>query len=247
MNSPFFYIHSGTVTESSFVLNEETSKHIIQVLRMQNGEQIQLTDGEGHLWVARILDNNRKKCRVEIIHHTRSERMPTQLVMAVSPLKNTNRFEWFLEKATELGVTGIIPLICERTEKKAMKADRLKTIMISAMLQSKQCWLPDLQLPVPYDLFVTSNTLNEYPKKFIAHCHPGLKMEPSDLIKEMVNQNSPSFKFLIAIGPEGDFSIEETELAINHQFIPLSLGRNRLRTETAAVLGASFLIFNQGN
>src|SRR6202008_2255087 len=136
------------------VLNEETSKHVVQVLRMQNGEQLNLTDGKGNLFTAAIIDNNKRGCVVKVLTNNQQPSTTNKISIAISLLKNTNRFEWFLEKATELGVNEIIPLLCDRTERTNFRHDRMNGILISAMLQSQQCWLPVLHEPIKFYDFV---------------------------------------------------------------------------------------------
>ena len=135
MAFPFFYIEAIQNNTSSIILNEETSKHVVQVLRMQNGEQLQLTDGRGNLFTAAITDNHKRNCEVKTLQITNHQLPTTNSTIAVSLVKNAHRFEWFLEKATEIGVTEIIPLICARTEKQHFRHDRMKGIIISAMLR----------------------------------------------------------------------------------------------------------------
>ena len=240
MTLPFFFVEEIDTGSKELVLNEDTSKHIAQVLRMQNGGQLQLTDGKGNLFTTEITDNNRKKCAVTILGRTTDDRPPTtNITIAISLIKNSSRFEWFLEKATELGVTTIIPLLCERTEKQHFRFDRMKNILVSAMLQSQQCWLPVLNEPVQYNkLWQSSKTLpklDEYQQKFIAHCSEEEKRNLVDL----VNKNLSSQ--VILIGPEGDFSPAEIQQAIQHHFIPVALGDTRLRTETAGIAAACLL------
>jgi len=239
MALPFFFAEEITTGSKTFTLNEETSKHVVQVLRMQAGQQLQLTDGKGNLLTAEVSDNNKKKCIVKILHSNNIQRSTTNVSIAISLIKNSSRFEWFLEKATELGVTEIIPLICERTEKEKFRFDRMKNILVSAMLQSQQCWLPVLHEPVQYDKlwqsFGTLPKLETYQQKFIAHCIETEKRNLSD----MVNENLSSK--IILIGPEGDFTAEEIQSAIDHHFIPVALGNTRLRTETAGIVAATLL------
>ncbi len=232
MALPFFYKEDIDVSVANVVLDEDTSKHIVQVLRMQNGEQLQLTDGRGNLFTGEITDNDRKKCTVGIIQNQNAKPKTQNISIAVSLIKNNTRFEWFLEKATEIGVSEIIPLICERTEKTSFKFDRMKTILVSAMLQSQQCWLPVLHEPVKFEKVISASS---HQQKFIAHCIEGQKRKLTDL----VNANLSSQ--IILIGPEGDFSPGEIQLAIQHHFIPVALGDTRLRTETAGVVAATLL------
>jgi 16S rRNA (uracil1498-N3)-methyltransferase len=233
MALPFFYKADIDVAATAVVLDEDTSKHIVQVLRMQNGEQLQLTDGKGNLFTCEITDNNRKKCIVTTKQTTNNKPPTTNIVIAISLLKNANRFEWFLEKATEIGVTAIIPLICERTEKTAFKFDRMKSILASAMLQSQQCWLPEMGEPVRYKNFIAADNAAQ---KFIAHCED--ENNKASLSSKLLN---PSTSKLILIGPEGDFTAAEIETALQNNFIPVSLGNTRLRTETAGIVAATLL------
>ncbi len=232
MALPFFYkedINANTIV----VLDEDTSKHIVQVLRMQNGEQLQLTDGKGNLFTCEITDNNRKRCAVAIIQTNNEQRTTNNVSIAISLLKNTNRFEWFLEKATEIGVTEIIPLICERTEKTAFKFERMQSILVSAMLQSQQTWLPVLHQPQQFNNVIIKQFSNY--SKYIAHCESEATKQP--LHSQLSTFNSQ----LILIGPEGDFTAKEIELALQNNFMPVSLGNTRLRTETAGMVAATLL------
>jgi len=158
--------------------------------------------------------------------------LKSKIAIAISPVKNNTRFEWFLEKATEIGVTEIIPLICNRTEKTVFKFDRMKSILVSAMLQSQQCWLPVLHEPTKFNSLITSSTQQQ---KFIAHCIDDAKRSLADL-----NNESLSSK-IILIGPEGDFTADEIDLALQNQFSAVSLGATRLRTETAGIVAATLL------
>jgi 16S rRNA (uracil1498-N3)-methyltransferase len=156
MALPFFYKEDLVASGRDVVLDEATSRHIVQVLRMQHGEQLQLTNGKGILFTAAITDNNRKRCTVTMVEEFKIQNSKFKISIAISTLKNNTRFEWFLEKATEIGVTEIIPLICERTEKASFKMERMKTIMVSAMIQSQQTWLPALHEPVKFADYVNS-------------------------------------------------------------------------------------------
>jgi len=232
MALPFFYKEDINPTTANVVLDEDTSKHIVQVLRMKVGEQLQLTNGKGDLFTAEIIDDNRKKCTVTILT-TDHEPQITKITIAISLIKSNSRFEWFLEKATEIGVTSIIPLICERTEKPAFKFERSNGILISAMLQSQQSWLPVLQEPQKFATFIGQANQEQ---KFIAHCID--ENNKQQLAVQPINQLTSK---LILIGPEGDFTKEEIELALKHDFIPVSLGNTRLRTETAGIVSAVLL------
>jgi len=232
MAYPFFYIEPADISSGIVQLNEETSKHIVQVLRMTRDEFIQLTDGKGNLYTCKIIDDHRKKCIVRIEEKGFTESRPVKITIAISLIKNNTRFEWFLEKATEIGVFAIIPLLCERTEKQNFRAERMRSILISAMLQSQQTWLPLLGEPARYEHYLISTPVS---KRFIAHCAEDKK---TDLAKIILDD--PGEK-LILIGPEGDFSKNEILLALENKFVPVALGNSRLRTETAGLVAATLL------
>jgi 16S rRNA (uracil1498-N3)-methyltransferase len=233
MALPFFYTKEIDSAQNKFVLNEETSKHVVQVLRMQNGEQLNLTDGIGNIYLSTISDNNKKNCVVEINSILNTAKPGADITIAISLLKNAFRFEWFLEKATEIGVTKIIPLICERTERTHFRYERMNSILISAMLQSQQSRLPVLSEPKKIGNLVISQFGDA--QKFIAHCEEEKKQS---LASQLINQSTNQ---LILIGPEGDFSKKEINLALQNNFIPVTLGKTRLRSETAAIVAATLL------
>lgn len=240
MALPFFYKEDITTASEEIILDEATSKHMVQVLRMQKGAQLQLTNGKGGLFTCEITDDNRKKCVVKVNAEVKIQKAKTKTTIAISLLKNANRFEWFLEKATEIGVNEIIPLICERTEKSSFKADRLKNILVSAMLQSQQCWLPVLHEPVKFNDLIMRQPARpaggfDNCEKYIAHCE-------NEATKQKLNFQLSTFNSqLICIGPEGDFTKDEIELALKNKFIPVSLGNTRLRTETAGIVAAALI------
>ena len=149
MSLPFFFQEEFS-KENIFTLSEDTSKHVIQVLRMKKGEQLQLTNGKGKIITAEIISENKKASEVKVLATDNRQPATKKTTIAISLIKNTNRFEWFLEKATEIGVSEIIPLLCERTEKQNFRHDRMKNILISAMLQSQQAWLPILHQPTKF-------------------------------------------------------------------------------------------------
>ncbi len=229
MALPYFYepeIISGT---TAFTLSEETSKHCIKVLRMDKGEQLNLTDGKGNLFTASILMADKKSTEVKIDAQKAAPQAKRKIAIGISLLKNTGRFEWFLEKATEIGVSEIIPLICHRTERQHFRYDRMNNVLIAAMLQSQQSWLPELHEPRPFEQVLVSPH-----QKFIAHCEAQQKKELRDF---QIGENA-----LMLIGPEGDFTPEEISSALKNNFMPVSLGETRLRTETAGVVAATLLI-----
>lgn len=228
MQLPYFF--QEDLAHGEDVLSEDTSKHVVQVLRMQEGGLLQLTNGKGLLGTARIVDAHRKRCRVEVIEReqmSRGARATNQI--GISLLKNTTRLEWFMEKATETGVETITPLVCERTERTAFRYDRIRGILISAMLQSRQTWLPNLENPVPFQQAI-DRTLPSH-RRLLAHCGEG----PKESLRNLVLEDVPT---CICIGPEGDFSPAEVEAAMDKGWKPVHLGNNRLRTETAAVAAA---------
>jgi len=231
---PFFYINEYSSSQKEIVLDEDRSRHVIQVLRMKEGEKLNLTDGKGNLMTAEITDAHKKHCTVNVIDSRSTPHNSRKITIAISLLKNSNRFEWFLEKATEIGVSEIIPLICERTEKQKFRYDRMKGICISAMLQSQQTWLPVLHEPVMYTEYIRTIEGNNDLTKLIAHCEePGGKTNLSTI--------KPLNHSTILIGPEGDFTKQEIEFALQNNFIPVSLGETRLRTETAGVVAVALL------
>jgi 16S rRNA (uracil1498-N3)-methyltransferase len=232
MALPFFHAPTLTARDDRYTLDEENSKHAIQVLRMRQGDRLQLTNGTGGLFVAEIIDDHKKSCEVRITSFKQQTISFPEIVVGISLLKNTHRFEWFLEKATEIGVTEIIPLLCQRTEKQHFRLDRMRNMLVSALLQSQQTWLPKLQEPQPMEKIIRETAADI---KLIAHCGEG---EKQDLGRYRIN-TSP--KSLILIGPEGDFSNPEVELALEHDFKPVSLGQTRLRTETAGMVAVTLL------
>jgi 16S rRNA (uracil1498-N3)-methyltransferase len=230
MQLPYFFEPHLSASFEKFILSEDTGKHCIQVLRMQAGEQLQLTDGKGKLITAAIMQADKKNCTVEVIRGITVSPPVKETAIGISLLKNAARFEWFLEKATEIGIRTITPLICQRTERQHYRQDRLNNILVSAMLQSRQAWLPVLQEPVVFSSFIPSAN---YRQQLIAHCMEENKQAlPSINIKNNV---------LLLIGPEGDFTAGEIELALQHGFQPVSLGATRLRTETAGIVAATLL------
>lgn len=220
-----FYVPKISGTE--VILNETESKHAIRVLRLPIGERIQLVDGEGGIYIARITDANPKKCKLEIVEsHKNFGKKDFHLHIAIAPTKNIDRFEWFLEKCTEIGIDEITPILSEHSERKVIKPERLEKILVSAMKQSVKAYLPRLNKLTPLkDLLEQTDS----PKKFIAHCNNGEKLH-------LKNKVQAKDKVLILIGPEGDFSPEEVELSKQNGFEEISLGTARLRTETAGVV-----------
>lgn len=209
-----------------FTLSEEESKHAVRVLRMADGDQVNLIDGQGGLYTAVIIDAHPKRTVLEIVHvHLDYGKRPYYLHMAIAPTKSIDRMEWFLEKATEIGIDEVTPIICEHSERKEVKIERLNKVVISAIKQSLKAYLPKLNQPVKFDEFLHSQFAG---RQFIAHCAEGHKAYLGGLLP-------PAESTLILIGPEGDFSQREIEVAIAAGYAPITLGASRLRTETAAL------------
>ena len=228
MATPFFYrqaLEPGVVT-----LDEDTSKHISGVLRMQAGALLMLTDGKGASAEAVIESDHRKKCTVRISAVQQQPVVAQELTIGIAPVKNNARFEWFLEKATEIGVQRIVPLITERTIREKFRFDRMNNILVSAMLQSQQSFMPQLEQPSLFHEYIAGSS---YQSKFIAHCLPSRK---DPLQRQLLRQSN-----IILIGPEGDFTSAELDAAFQHGYAPVSLGPTRLRTETAGIAAAVLL------
>jgi 16S rRNA (uracil1498-N3)-methyltransferase len=220
-----FYIPN--ISGNEVILNETESKHAVRVLRLTNGSQIQLIDGEGGFYDAKISDAHPKKCKIAILNsNLEFEKRNFKLHIAIAPTKNIDRFEWFLEKCTEIGIDEITPLLSEHSERKVIKPERLEKILIAAMKQSLKAYLPKLNSIANFNQFISTA---EYTNKYIAHCNTGDKIH----LKKMIHKNEDT---LILIGPEGDFSPKEVELAKENGFKEISLGTARLRTETAGVI-----------
>lgn len=210
-----------------YTLNESESKHCIKVLRLSMSDQVQLIDGKGGFYTAQITDANPKKCSVEIINEVREfGKRNHYLHIAIAPTKNNDRFEWFLEKATEIGVDEITPIICEHSERKVVKPERLEKIIISAVKQSIKAYKPKLNNIISYQDFIASKFQGD---KFIAHCEENEKTALKSAYGKGTNA-------LVLIGPEGDFDPKEIALAKENNFQEISLGESRLRTETAGVV-----------
>jgi 16S rRNA (uracil1498-N3)-methyltransferase len=230
MSVPYFYEPLIATGMTQFTLSETSSKHCVQVLRMDLGEQIDITNGQGGLFHATIQVAHKKNAVVTITASTQTDRPKQKLQLGISLLKNAVRLEWLFEKATEIGVTSITPLVCERTIHERFKTERMQQIIQSAMIQSQQTWLPVLSEPMPLLQFITNGIAAQ---KLIAHCEP--------LHKTSIQSIEPSDDLLLLIGPEGDFAPSEIEAAIAKDFMPIDLGPTRLRTETAGIFALSCL------
>jgi 16S rRNA (uracil1498-N3)-methyltransferase len=226
-----FYAKDITPGAGHYTMDEPTSKYCIQVLRHEMGDEVFLTDGRGGRYTTAISDDNRKKCVVQVKHYELTPPVQSPVRIAISFTKNTSRIEWFLEKATEIGIQMIIPLVSQRTEKEKFRADRFENILVSAMLQSQQYYLPELTAPMSFEALVQQPPAKQL---FIAHCLPEQK---AHLWQSM----QPGQDSLLLIGPEGDFTPEEIRLALGRGFRPVSLGDTRLRTETAGIVGCTMM------
>lgn len=221
-----FYNSEIKTTDTLFQFDKEESKHIIKVLRKRGGDTIFITNGKGNLFHAEITLESEKKCEVKINKIDTFESKNYHLHIAIAPTKMNDRIEWFLEKATEIGIDEISPITCDHSERKAFKIDRAEKIIQAAMKQSNQFYLPQINEPISFSDFLNKETNCT---KFIAHCEEDKK----DLLKNSIQAKQ---NILILIGPEGDFSPKEIALALKNNFIPVSLGNTRLRTETAGIV-----------
>ncbi|TNF47086.1 MAG: 16S rRNA (uracil(1498)-N(3))-methyltransferase [Bacteroidetes bacterium] len=227
-----FYDPSITPNDKTFILNEEESGHACRVLRMNVGDELFLLNGKGYRFTCRILVAHAKKCQLEILSHERNVADLPQIHIAIAPTKNMDRIEWFAEKATEMGITRISLILCSNSERRQVKTERIQKVLIAAMKQSQRWFLPELSELTDLKSFIRS-----YPDGFIAHCREN----------EKVNLLNSSFsgKEAILIGPEGDFSEEEIHLALEYGYKPITLGDNRLRTETAGLYACMEALIKQ--
>ena len=221
-----FYAPNLQITDTSYFLTEEESKHCIRVLRMQVNDNLELINGKGLVFQVVIMEAHPKKCAVKVLSVVQMPAPKNEIHIAIAPTKNMDRMEWFVEKAGEIGLTKLSLIKCHNSERKVCNLERMQKIAIAAMKQSKQYYLPEIEELINYNTF-----LAKYPKGMIAHCYQEQK---SDIATTTVT--GP-----LLIGPEGDFSKEELALALKSGYLPVSLGENRLRTETAALLGVFHL------
>jgi 16S rRNA (uracil1498-N3)-methyltransferase len=220
-----FYVPG--ISGSEIILDETESKHAVKVLRLGKGDSIICTDGAGGLYTATITDAHPKHCKLSIVESKMQVgKRNYNIHIAIAPTKNNERLEWFLEKATEIGIDEISLLLCDNSERRKANTERLEKVVVSAMKQSVKAYLPKLNEPVPFDEFIADSKAGQ---KFIAHCRENNLPH----LKDMVQKEK---SVLVLIGPEGDFSNKEIELAIQHGFEAISLGNSRLRTETAGIV-----------
>lgn len=231
MGLPYFFQQDISLVSGEIELSKDTSKHCTQVLRMSIQDDLLLTDGSGNLYDAQLTKIVKGQCFVSLKAHKRLPKKNMHVTIAISPVKNTSRLEWFIEKATELGVSEIVPLMCDRTEKQHLRPDRLHAIMVSAMLQSQQAWLPNLHGCTTFNNWTSRKNDG---LRCIAHCEDGEKLTIAQLpIEENIE---------VLIGPEGDFTQREIAAALSLGYRPISLGETRLRTETAGMVATALLI-----
>jgi 16S rRNA (uracil1498-N3)-methyltransferase len=222
-----FYTPDITPSSAVYALSEEESKHSVRVLRLQPQDHLQLIDGKGNFYEAEITDAHPKRTQLRILSVRPDDNKSNHyLHIAVAPTKNIERLEWFLEKATEIGIDEVSLLICQRSERREVKTDRLDKIITSAIKQSVKAWHPQLNEAIAYTRFINQPFEGQ---KFIAHCLPD-----ADKLS-LQQQISLHGRYLIMIGPEGDFTKQEIAGALQNGFKPITLGTSRLRTETAAL------------
>lgn len=228
-----FYNPDITYETKQFSFGKQESKHIVKVLRKKTGDQLHITNGNGWLFTSEIIIADIKKCTVSIETKIEQPKRKYNLHLAVAPTKINDRYEWFLEKATEIGIDNITPIICEHSERTIIKQERLERILQTAMKQSLQCYLPNLNQAISFKEFITQEFSGQL---FMAHCN---EFDKKSLKQELLTNQDVT----ILIGPEGDFSVKEIEMAIQNKFIPVTLGETRLRTETAAIVACHSIAF----
>ncbi len=227
-----FYNANIDENDHNFYFDKEESQHIVKVLRKKEGDQLYITNGKGYLFEGKITLATTKRCEGNILNVKYKEKHFYNLHLVVAPTKMNERYEWFLEKAVEIGVDEITPVICQHSERTVVKTERLEKIILSAMKQSLQFHLPKLNEPInALDFF--HRYKDEKSSKYIAHCQEEKKVLFSKILHPFPQ------KLIVLIGPEGDFSNEEIKTAFSTGFQAISLGENRLRTETAAIVACN--------
>ena len=225
--------YTPKINSEIYILDPDESRHCLKVLRLKIGDEIFLTDGKGNLYKCELIEDNPKKCTVRVIDIQKEyEKREVKIHIAVAPTKNISRFEWFLEKATEIGVDEITPIICEHSERRIIKHDRLNKIITAALKQSLKAYHPVLNEMQTFKKFMDLDFAGE---KYIGFCE-----DNPEFLKKVYPKGKD---VLIMIGPEGDFSKKEIQIAKEKGFIPISLGGSRLRTETAAVVACHSINF----
>jgi 16S rRNA (uracil1498-N3)-methyltransferase len=228
-----FYNPDIDETTETFFFDKEESRHIIKVLRKKDSDILHVTNGLGLLFETEITLASDNKCIVEVLSIKKADEPKFRLHLAVAPTKMNDRFEWFLEKATEIGIQEITPIICDRSERKVINKERFEKIILSAMKQSNETFLPKLNEAISFKEFIKQK--NEG-LQLIAHCEETDKKSLKEVLK-------PNENVTLLIGPEGDFSDKEIALALENNFQPVALGNTRLRTETAAIVACHSVVF----
>jgi 16S rRNA (uracil1498-N3)-methyltransferase len=228
-----FYNPNIDETTESFSFDKEESKHIIKVLRKKDSDILFVTNGSGYLFETEITLASDSKCTVRVISFEKKPAPKFHLHLAVAPTKMNDRYEWFLEKATEIGISEITPIICDRSERKVVKNDRFDKIILTAMKQSNELYLPKLNEAITFKEFLKRE--NEG-LQLIAHCEETNKKTLKSVLK-------PNESVTLLIGPEGDFTEKEIALALENKYAAVSLGNTRLRTETAAIVACHSIVF----
>lgn len=213
-------------------LSEEETRHAVRVLRLGVGELIEVTDGKGTRAKAEIIEISKRNCSFQVLEEAFTPE-PVLPKVAIAPTKSIDRFEWFLEKAVEIGVSEICPILCSNSERKVIKQERSEKVLLAAMKQSQRNWLPKLHPLTPFVQFI--QTTNE--PLLLAHCRDGNKVSLNESMKA---------ESWILIGPEGDFSEEEIDLTLKKDTTEIELGKSRLRTETAGIFALSIMNFLKG-
>ena len=226
--------YAADFTAPEYMLSEEESRHAVKVLRLEEGDILHITDGRGNLYRCEVASAHQKHCLVRVVEQfEESEKLPYNLTMAVAPTKNIDRYEWFLEKATEIGVAEFVPIVSEHSERKVIKQEREEKVITAAVKQSLKAYHPVLAEITPFDKLVSREFAG---RKFIAHCGEAVKEK-----KYLASTLRKGEDALILIGPEGDFSPAEVALAVANGFEEITLGTQRFRTETAAVVAVDMV------
>ncbi|MBS7231299.1 16S rRNA (uracil(1498)-N(3))-methyltransferase [Flavobacterium psychroterrae] len=228
-----FYNPDIDESTENFYFDKEESRHIIKVLRKKDSDILHVTNGLGLLFETEITLASDNKCIVNVLSITKADEPKYRLHLAVAPTKMNDRFEWFLEKATEIGIQEITPIICDRSERKVINRERFEKIILSAMKQSNETYLPKLNEAISFKEFVKQKNDG---LQLIAHCEETDKKSLKDILK-------PNESVTMLIGPEGDFSEKEIALALENNYQPVTLGNTRLRTETAAIVACHSVVF----
>lgn len=232
-----FYNPNINESTETFSFDKEESKHIIKVLRKKDTDILFVTNGLGLLFKTEITLASDSKCTVQILSFEKTLTPKYKLHLAVAPTKMNDRYEWFLEKATEIGIHEITPVFCDRSERKVINPERFEKIILSAMKQCNQMYLPKLNPAISLKEFLKKEDTGTL---LIAHCEETNKKSLKSILQ-------PNTDYTILIGPEGDFSNKEIELALDKNYIPVSLGETRLRTETAAIVACHSVVFINEN